>query len=115
MPTKSELKVLSRRISKLREFLEMTKHALANASGQELHVAVAVASRIMNQISRVFDVGLAEDPTAAYEINRSLVRLVRDDKAGLQDVRQRLLEVYDRMLGALAKKANGLAKAETAV
>lgn len=115
MPTKSELKILARRVARLREFIETTKNTLAAASGQEMHVAITVSARIMNVITRTFDVGLADDPAATYEINRSVVRLVKDDKAALQDLRARLVALYERMLTVLDRKTNSLAKADASV
>ncbi len=108
--SKSELKILQRRTKRWRDYLESVRSSVAQASGAEAHVAVTMSTRIMNMIVSTFDVGVV-DTVHTYDINSRVVRLRREDKNTILDLKQRIVTLYEQMVTYLDIKLQGLAKA----
>lgn len=108
--SKAELKILQRRTKRLRDYLDGVRNSVAQSSGSEAHVAVTMSTRILNMIVSTFDVGVV-DTVHTYDINSRVVRLRREDKATILDLKQRIAALYEQMVAYLDTKLQGLARA----
>jgi hypothetical protein len=107
--TKSELKALVRRMSRLVEHIKSVSLALLNARAGELHVAVVVSGRIASMLVGSFDFGAVES-RVLYEVHPNLIRLARTDKKRLVQLKDVLLSVFQDMCKHVELKIQGLTK-----
>lgn len=105
----TELKTLLRRVKKLHDYIESVLTSLLGAAPAEMHLAVAMSTRIFNILVSTFDLGVV-DNTVRDDVNSRVLRLQRTDTPAVLELRERLHQLYQHAMSYLSGRIQGLAK-----